>query len=161
MSEREPSQDDAVWQDLVARLESAEAAPDPQDKNTPGQDSPESADAGNQPATGLSGPNFPAESSPEGGVPVSGPRDYYATDPEDDEFVPPEPAPLGTGEPLLVLAWCGAVGGPLALLLMAMFWRSAPFAVVVGLIVMIIAAGTYLVSRLPGERDSGDDGAQV
>jgi hypothetical protein len=161
MSEREPSQDDAVWQDLVARLESAEAAPDPQDKNTPGQDSPESADAGNQPATGLSGPNSPAESPPEGGVPVAGPRDYYATDPEDDEFVPPEPAPLGTGEPLLVLAWCGAVGGPLALLLMAMFWRSAPFAVVVGLIVMIIAAGTYLVSRLPGERDSGDDGAQV
>jgi hypothetical protein len=161
MSEREPSQDDAVWQDLVARLESAEAAPDPQDKNATGQDNQEPADAGNQPSAGLSGPNFPAERPPEGAMPVAGPRDYYAPEPEDDEFVPPEPAPLGTGEPLLVLAWCGAVGGPLALLLMAMFWRSAPFAAVVGLIVIIIAAGAYLVSRLPGERDSGDDGAQV
>ena len=161
MSEREPSQDDAVWQDLVARLESAEAAPDPQDKNFPGQDNPKPADAGNQPSTGLSGTSLPAESPAEDALPVAGLRDYYAAEPEDDEFVPPEPAPLGTGEPLLVLAWCGAVGGPLALLLMAMFWRSAPFAVVVGVIVMIIAAGAYLVSRLPGERDSGDDGAQV
>ncbi|NMR30105.1 hypothetical protein [Crystallibacter degradans] len=161
MSEREPSQDDAVWQDLVARLESAEAAPDPQDKDTPGQDKPRPADAGNPPSRGLPGANFAAESPPEDALPVAGPRDYYAAEPEDDEFVPPEPAPLGTGEPLLVLAWCGAVGGPIALLLMAMFWRSAPFAAVVGLIVMIIAAGAYLVSRLPGERDSGDDGAQV
>ena len=161
MSEREPSQDDAVWQDLVARLESAEAAPDPQDKDMPGRDNPRTPDAGNPSSAGPSGANVPSESPPEDASPLVGPRDYYAAEPEDDEFVPPEPAPLGTGEPLLVLAWCGAVGGPIALLLMAMFWRSAPFAAVVGLIVLIIAAGAYLISRLPGERDSGDDGAQV
>jgi hypothetical protein len=161
MSEREPSQDDAVWQDLVARLESAEAAPDPQDKDMPGRDNPRTADAGKPSSAGPSDANLPSESPPEDSSPLVGPRDYYAAEPEDDEFVPPEPAPLGTGEPLLVLAWCGAVGGPIALLLMAMFWRSAPFAAVVGLIVLIIAAGAYLISRLPGERDSGDDGAQV
>jgi len=135
MSEREPSQDDAVWQDLVARLESTESAPDPQSQAA--QDS----------GTGAGAPG--------------GPRDYLEAEDDDEGYVPPEPAPLGTGDPLVVLAWCGAAGAPLALLLMAIFWRSAPFAVIIGMVVLFIAGAGYLVSRLPGERDHGDDGAQV
>jgi hypothetical protein len=138
MSDREPSQDDAVWQDLVARLESAESAPDPQ--AAAAQQDPEG-----QPATGT----------------APGPRDFSLPADDDEGFVPPEPAPLGAGEPLVVLAWCGAAGAPLALLLMAMFWRSAPFAVIAGLVVLFIAGASYLVSRLPGDRDHGDDGARV
>ncbi|EMY35019.1 hypothetical protein D477_006626 [Arthrobacter crystallopoietes BAB-32] len=135
MSEREPSQDDAVWQDLVARLESTESAPDPQ---------------GHQ-----------AQDSGTGAAAPGGPRDYLEAEDDDAGYVPPEPAPLGTGDPLVVLAWCGAAGAPLALLLMAIFWRSAPFAVIIGMVVLFVAGAAYLVSRLPGERDHGDDGAQV
>ena len=142
MSEREPSQDDAVWQDLVARLESAESAPDPQ-----------------SPASGET-LSSPGETQSCTGTPA-GPRDFSVPADDDEGFVPPEPAPLGTGDPLVVLAWCGAAGAPLALLLMAMFWRSAPFAVIAGLVVLFIAGASYLVSRLPGDRDHGDDGARV
>ncbi|WP_336716498.1 hypothetical protein [Arthrobacter sp. USHLN218] len=142
MSDREPSQDDAVWQDLVARLESAESAPDPQ---SPAAD-----------------PQPPAAGETQSGTGTpAGPRDYSEPADDDEGFVPPEPAPLGTGDPLVVLAWCGAAGAPLALLLMAMFWRSAPFAVIAGLVVLFIAGASYLVSRLPGDRDHGDDGARV
>ncbi|NKX51002.1 hypothetical protein HER39_10600, partial [Arthrobacter deserti] len=56
-------------------------------------------------------------------VPDAGPRDYTVPD-DAGEFVPPEPAPLGTGEPLVVLAWLAVAGGPVGLLLIAMFWRS-------------------------------------
>ncbi len=56
---------------------------------------------------------------------AAGPRDY---DVEDDggDFVPEEPPSLAGTDPLTMLAWLGAVGAPLALLLSVMFWRSAP-----------------------------------
>ena len=74
-------------------------------------------------------------------------------------FRSPEPPPLGTGEPLVILAWLGAVGGPALLLLIAMFWRSAPMAVILGIIVLFVAAAGYLLFRLPQHHD--DDGAAV
>jgi hypothetical protein len=93
-------------------------------------------------------------------VPEPGPRDHTA--PEDDEgFVPPEPAPLGAGEPLVVLAWLAVAGGPVGLRFIAMFWRGVPMAAVLGIIVLVIAAAGYLVSRLPSDRDGYDDGAKV
>ncbi|MFD1212163.1 hypothetical protein ACFQ36_08920 [Arthrobacter sp. GCM10027362] len=92
--------------------------------------------------------------------PESGPRDYTAAE-DDGGFVPPEPAPLGSGEPLVVLAWLGVAGGPVGLLLIAMFWRDAPMALVLGIIAAVIAGAGYLISRLPAERDDHDDGAQV
>ncbi|MCG2623834.1 hypothetical protein LVY72_18225 [Arthrobacter sp. I2-34] len=94
-------------------------------------------------------------------VPEPGPRDYTAADDDDEGYVPPEPAPLGAGEPLVVLAWLMVAGGPVGLLLIAMFWRGVPMAAVLGIIVLVIAAAGYLVSRLPSERDGYDDGAKV
>ena len=90
-----------------------------------------------------------------------GPRDY--DEPEEleseGEFVPPEPPPFSTGEPLVVLAWIGALGGPLLLLLFAMFWRGAPVPVILGVIALFGAAAAYLLFRLPQHHD--DDGAAV
>jgi hypothetical protein len=95
-------------------------------------------------------------------VPEPGPRDFsMLEDDEDEAFVPPEPAPLGAGEPLVVLAWLAVAGGPVGLLLIAMFWRGAPTVAVLGIIVLVIAAAGYLISRLPAERDGFDDGAKV
>lgn len=83
-------------------------------------------------------------------------------DEEDEGFVPEEPPSLVGADPLTVLAWTGAVGGPVALLLTAIFWRSAPLLAIVGIIAVFIAAVGYLVMRLPKDRqDDGDDGAVV
>ena len=173
------STDDAVWKDLVARLEGA----------TPGPEGPEAAQ---EPPTGhfsdrqsavypesgtdASGP-APSD-DPEGRTdreraeaifrnqPLTpgGPRDYSPPDqPVDDEegFTPAEPPPLGTGDPMTVLAWIGAAGGPVTMLLFAMFWRTAPMAAWLGLLLVFLAGAGYLVTKLPRHRNPGDDGAEV
>ena len=72
-------------------------------------------------------PGNPAAGSNEAPDTASGPRDYEADD-DDGAFVPEEPPSLAGADPMTVLAWIGAVGGPIALVLSAMFWRSAPTA---------------------------------
>ena len=91
-----------------------------------------------------------------------GPRDYSPEEDESDgSFVPDEPPPVGSGEPLVILAWLGAAGGPLLLLLFAMFWRGAPMPVVLGIVAIFVTCAGYLLFRLPQSRDEGDDGAAV
>jgi hypothetical protein len=60
-----------------------------------------------------------------------------------------------------MLAWIGAVGGPLALLFTAMFWRSAPLLAVMGILATFLASVVYLIMKLPQEKDENDDGARV
>lgn len=101
---------------------------------------------------------------PESGravTPPGGPRDYVAAEDGEEGFIPPEPPPLGAGDPMVVLAWIGAAGGPLALLLASMFWRSLPAAAIVGIVAVFIASVGYLVYRLPQHRENDDDGAVV
>lgn len=190
MKERDPehneSTDNAVWLDLVARLENMPADETHGGRDTPGSPQPGDADetsrpggtsgngAAGQPEAGAdsaapgSGSRSPAErtraifeNQPFRSGPPRGPRDY--DEPEEieseGEFVPPEPPPFSTGEPLVVLAWIGAAGGPLLLLLFAMFWRGAPLAVILGVVALFGAAAGYLLFRLPQHRD--DDGAAV
>ncbi|WP_066301331.1 hypothetical protein [Arthrobacter luteolus] len=176
MTDREPerneSTDDATWQDLVARLQET---PD----LDPGADTPE-RDTHPGPAAAVqpdsrtpSDPRTPAERTraifenqplrrePLTG-PSTGPRDYSPQEDESDgSFVPEEPPPLGSGEPLVILAWLGAAGGPLLLLLFAMFWRSAPLTVVLGIVALFVVSSGYLLYRLPQHRDEDDDGAAV
>ena len=174
------NQDDAVWLDLVARLESDTVAIRP-DPPAPGE----------QPATGTAAPapqapeptSFrafdplglagtpPAEPSAAerhgagrdthgAGAPAEGPRDYE-TDDDGGEFVPEEPPSLAGTEPLTMLAWLGAVGGPVALLLSAMFWRSAPLLAIIGIVAAFVLGTVYLIMKLPQEKDGDDDGARV
>lgn len=89
-----------------------------------------------------------------------GPRDYVAAE-TPEQFVPEEPAALGSGDPLLNMAWTGAVGGPLGLLLCVIFFRSAPGFILIGLAIAAALGMIYLVRRLPTDRDPGDDGAKV
>jgi hypothetical protein len=102
----------------------------------------------------------PPESS-RAGTPPGGPRDYAAADDGEEGFIPPDPPPLGAGDPMVVLAWIGAAGGPLALLLASMFWRSLPAAAIVGIVAVFIASVGYLVYRLPQHRDNDDDDGAV
>ncbi|MHA7273341.1 hypothetical protein ACX80Z_07900 [Arthrobacter sp. TMT4-20] len=149
------STDDAVWQDLVARLEQTPTAPEAAASSAPEQN----VDAGlsDQDRMRALFENQPRRSP-------SGPRDYTPEEPDDDEdegYHPPEPPALGTGEPLLVLAWFGAVGGPIALLLLAMFWRAAPLTMMLGVLAIFLVSVAFLILRLPKTRDHGDNGAEV
>ena len=201
------NQDDAVWLDLVARLEGREADASPaapaarQDPDgTDGAESPAApvTDAASGADTdGTAAPRPFSDFDPLGlsaGVPVElsaeerqaqsaahtghpagaagadhagaapGPRDYEGAE-EDPlgpgDFVPEEPPSLAGTDPLTVLAWLGAVGGPVALLVSAMFWRSAPLMAILGMVAAFAASVVFLIMKLPGEKDEHDDGARI
>ncbi|RAX46657.1 hypothetical protein DQ354_03790 [Arthrobacter sp. AQ5-06] len=210
-----PDQDDAVWLDLVARLEEKPGAPtgtDPASAITPGANAPGPDATGSNPqGPGVktpdpAGPDAVAGSGrsstfrdfdPLGlaGTPPTelsaaerlaaspgagdggegdggegdggqvdaadlGPRDY-AVEGDAGDFVPEEPPSLAGTDPLTMLAWLGAIGAPLALLLAVMFWRSAPLLAIVGMVAVFILAVVYLIMKLPQEKDENDDGARV
>ena len=180
--------DDAVWLDLVARLEGVGAGGDQAAGGTAGgTDSAtgagSGAGAGSSTARsfsdfdplGLAGvapielsarerlapaPGNPAAGSSEAPDTASGPRDYEADD-DDGVFVPEEPPSLAGADPMTVLAWIGAVGGPIALVFSAMFWRSAPTLAIVGMVAAFAASVVFLIMKLPGEKDEHDDGARI
>ncbi|MCR1163570.1 hypothetical protein NEK97_19065 [Paenarthrobacter sp. UW852] len=168
--------DDAVWLDLVARLE---ATPSPSTEHSdPPREEPEPVDGGRpQRGTGkafkdfdplglttpATEPSTDASAVPdtvEGAGRPLGPRDFEVED-LDDAFVPEEPPSLAGTEPLIMLAWVGAVGGPLALLFTAMFWRSAPLTAVMGIVAAFVVSVVYLIMRLPQEKNEDDDGARL
>ena len=204
------NQDDAVWLDLVARLEGrdTEASPGIPDAREPGEardgtdaaegpempDAPGASVARSVDPAGAATPRPFSDFDPLGlsaGVPIElsaderqaqsqpdgppaagadraeaapGPRDYEGTD--DDplgpgDFVPEEPPSLAGTDPLTVLAWLGAVGGPVALLISAMFWRSAPLMAILGMVAAFAASVVFLIMKLPGEKDEHDDGARI
>ncbi|WP_309070874.1 hypothetical protein [Arthrobacter sp.] len=142
------STDDAVWQDLVARLEETPSS------ELPERPSSDPAPSAEERVRAI----FEAQRTPT----PAGPRDHTAPDDDDDgSFRPPEPPALGVGDPLVVLAWVGAVGSPIALVLIAMFWRSASSTMMLGIVAVFIASVTFLIFRLPKTRDYDDDGAEV
>ena len=216
-SDPSANQDDAVWLDLVARLEgkTPEAGAEPKADDarqdpaghpsapagSPTADTPDTSDSSS--AGSAAGPETPAkrftdfdplglapgaaapvelsavereqaaarrraaEAAGSGGPPADGdqsgpegPRDYGVDD-EDGAFVPEDPPMLSATDPLTMLAWLGAVGSPIALVLSAMFWRSAPLLAILGMVAVFVAAVVYLIMKLPQEKDENDDGARV
>lgn len=179
-----PSDDDAVWLDLVARLEGVWAAGDEETGGPAGSTGAGAGFVANSPTAktfrdfdplGLSGaapielsakerlapaPGQPAAGSNEIPDTATGPRDYE-TDDDDGAFVPEEPPSLAGADPMTVLAWIGAVGGPIALVLSTMFWRSAPLVAILGMVGAFAAAVVFLIMKLPGEKDEHDDGARI
>lgn len=76
---------------------------------------------------------------------------------EREHFVPPDPGPVLGGDPLLTMAWFGAAGVPIALLLMVVAWRDAPTGLVQGAAVVFAISCMVLVWRLPHRREESDD----
>lgn len=141
---RRPHQDDPRWDDLVKNFQEIDAT-------APRE--PSAAERANQLKKLFNtGPGA-----------VAGPRDSAPAELEesDEKFVPDEPAALGSGDPMLNMAWVTAAGGPIGLLLCVLFFRSAPTFVFIGLALLAVAGIAYLLLRLPTKRDPGDDGAQV
>lgn len=89
---------------------------------------------------------------------------YEDDDDEDDPydaFVPPDPGPIFSGDPLLTLAWVCIVGSPIGLFLITLFWRSAPQLLAVGLIVAFLASAAVLLWRMPSEREDQHGGPVI
>lgn len=146
---------------------------------------------GHRPRSGLIHPDAPRVGSPDGDpdTPVDNDADFSRFDPlgisgartdssgsgmsdrgqAGDEhaslpgdFIPDEPEPVLAGaDPVSVLAWCGALGGPVALLVCALVWRGVPGFVIVLLVAAFIAGVGTLIMRLPRNKDDGDDGARI
>lgn len=179
--------DEEIWLDLVARLEQTEEGdwdgielaaeplslkPAPPEPPPPGTGPPRSErslrDYFRPPGTEAPGtgpeadahPGSADSGSPGGNGASTGPRDYSPEEDEED-FEPEDPPSLAGAEPLVVLAWLGVVGGPLALLLAAFFWRSAPLPAVLLVVAVFVASAVFLIMRLPQHRDDNDDGAIV
>lgn len=152
----DPSGDEIAerWAEIVAELGPLGAA----DQHT---DSPD-PDTGAGPA--VTYPVAPWVSDRPAGRELTG-RDWAGTEDTDaaeaavdgrDHFVPPEPGPVLGGDPLLTMAWFGAAGIPVGLLLVLIFWRDAPTVLLQSAGVVFLLSCALLVWRMPHRRD--DDG---
>jgi hypothetical protein len=111
------------------------------------------------PAAEVPDPDGDAPSQPADAV-GPGPRDYAVAEEPDEEFEPPEPEPLGTADPVQLLGWSGAVGGPIAIILVVVLWPSAPPLVWLTTIAVTLVGWALVIWRLPRSRkDPDDDGA--
>jgi hypothetical protein len=171
--------EEAVWLDLVARLEAPEpttagdaapwpereslAGPPPPVKVTPTMpDVPDALPA--EPPTNPSGLPATPEPWPRLGA-GQGPRDAgRPADTADEHFVPPPAPPLPKLDPITKGAWLALFGGPLYLLIAtAVGWTVSGFAAFLA-VAAFVGGFAVLVLRMDngGPRDSGpDDGAVV
>lgn len=166
----DPAADDDVWRDLVARLGgSAGERSELPAPNEPSAAERAAAAAGDADASAPAG--F-SQYDPLGLAAARGERDADAERPGaagegpgtlPGDFVPDEPDPVLVGaDPVAVLAWCGALGGPVALLVCALVWRSVPGYAIVLLIAAFVGGVGTLIMRLPRSKDDdGDDGARI
>ncbi len=152
---------DEQWKSLVADLETPAPGTEPARPATPG--GPAATDV---PAPGSSDD---AAGPPARTIDVApwvrpqGPRDWPA-DPEvedleeqESHFVPPDPPPVLSHDPLLNLAWALVALAPLVVLVLLVVVR--PFPVLVGQVAgaaFLAGLGT-LIWRMPHRRDEDDD----
>lgn len=95
----------------------------------------------------------------------SGPRDYRAPEPseddfgEDDEghFIPPEPPPLPTADATAKFAWLAVLGGPVLLMLAVLLgWDMTWWLATLG-IGGFLGGFATLVMRMKGDDEDDDD----
>lgn len=180
-SESAARSDDEVWAELVASFDETPSGLPPwpvaEDLDGGSDDDP-SADGRHDVSSGEGPPDptqsprsrsprllRPAVREPEelrgaSGAPTVGPA---PVDPI-DHYVPPEPPPLPRLDMVTRLAWCGVVGGPLLVLLVALLRDVLPTSVAVLPVLAFVAGFVTLVARMrerPSDLDGPDDGAVV
>ena len=79
---------------------------------------------------------------------------------DDERFIPPDLPPLPRADLVSRLSWAGVVGGPLFLLIAALFWRDLPELLLLVAVAAFVGGFAALVVRMPRDRDD-DDGAVV
>jgi hypothetical protein len=162
-----PDRDDIAerWAEIIADL-------GPLDVDEPADtlDPDGSADAGAGPDPGV-GPAVTYPVAPwvsarpvprePSGRDWSGTDDVEASDADLDDrdhFVPPEPGPVLGGDPLLTMAWLGAAGVPIGLLVVLIVWRGAPVVLMQAAGVVFLLSCGLLIWRMPHRRDDDHSG---
>lgn len=156
--------DDLAWSDIVAGfdLDTGDTVPRwpvSEDVDPEPDDEPDDADAAG-PGTTTLGPTIGFEALREG-TPVS---PVVRADDPDDHFQPPPPPPLPDIDRLARAAWAGALGGPLVLVLAALFGVRLEGWVGFLALAAFMAGFVTLVARMkdrPNDSDDPDDGAVV
>ena len=146
--------DEDVWQGIVAQLGDL----DGYDGSTPPTPEPTALDFPVapwvadrrvvRPAQDLSGRDWDGSSQY---------GEAEATIDAEEHFVPPDPGPVLSGDPLLTMAWFAAVGMPIFLLVVLVAWQNAPVALIQAAGVVFVIGVGLLVWRMPSRRDPGDD----
>jgi len=95
------------------------------------------------------------------GLADPGSEDAQGSAEDGERFVPPDPPPLPRGDMVARLAWAGVGGGPVFLLLAALFWRDLPQVLLLAAVAAFVGGFVTLVLRMPRERPDDDDGAVV
>jgi len=167
----EPTGDEIAerWAQIVADLGPLEDLDEPTPPGSPGDPTRPGESAGPRDTDQGAGsavtyPVAPWVSARPARRELSG-RDWAGTDDIDaaeaaqderDHFVPPEPGPVLGGDPLLTMAWIGAAGVPIGLLVVLIVWRGAPTVVLQAAGLVFLLSCLLLVWRMPHHRDDDD-----
>jgi hypothetical protein len=157
--------DDLAWARIVAGYDTpvapASATWPPQEDLPPArEDLGASADAPEETSSGRSD-DEPAVPQPRGPNPAFGPVEMHRGA---EAFIPPEPPPLPHLAPAQQLAWVGLAGGPLLLLIAALFAVTLPVWLSLGAVIGFVGGFLTLVATMEDRHsDDGDsdDGAVV
>ncbi len=162
--------DDERWARIVAELDDVDSAGDAVASEgldfpvAPGVDSPF------RDRTRVVRPAQPDAGEPTDPLASATGRDWDGTSQYDDaeadvdeqeSFVAPDPGPVLGGDPLLTMAWFGAAGVPLLLLVVLIVWPQAPAALIQAACVVFVLGVAVLVWRMPTRRDRQDDDGAV
>lgn len=135
---RDDTNRDEQWEDLVRRLGGTEA----QGQSEPASEEPPTSEAPQQP------------------LPYPGPRDYTVADEIVEDFQPPEPKPVATGNPRTILSWTGVLGAVGLWILAALLSWPLPWWLSTATVLGFLAGAVSLFFLLPktwAHRDFYDD----
>ena len=139
MVQREPDENEQ-WEDIIRRLGGA-----PDQAHTPPSSEP-----------------FTNAAWPQSNTHLPGPRDYQVTGEDVEDFQPPNPKPIASGNPRIVLSWFGVVGAVAIWIVAALFnWSLSGWLATVT-ILALCGGAISLFFLLPKswahrERFDGDD----
>lgn len=102
-------------------------------------------------------------------APLQGPRDYQLADEEVEDYRPPEPKAIASGNPRTVLSWVGVVGSVIIWILAALlsaplpWWLSTAtlFAFLGGALSLFLLLPKTWAHRDPFDEDDYGDGAKL
>lgn len=121
------SDDNEQWEDIVRRLG---GTPD-QAHTPPITETPEGYEASSAEDTS------------------HGPRDYHLADEVVEDFQPPEPKPIASGNPRTVLSWFGVIGATVVWMVAALLSLTLPWWLAVATLVGFFGGGVSLFFLLP------------
>lgn len=126
------------WEDLVRRLGGTPDNTPP----SPAADAPETSE------------------TPQPDEPAQGPRDYGLADEIVEDFQPPEPKPIASGNPRTVLSWFGVIAAAVLWIVAGLFSWPLPWWLSTASLLAFLSGGVSLFFLLPkswAHRDPFDD----